>query len=88
MPDTAPINRAMSRPEFYRLVEGVIEEPAGSLKGDTPLADFPLWDSMALVGLIAAIDKELGVTVPARQLIAARTADDIATLLGDKVAAA
>ena len=75
----------MSKQEFYRLIEGIIEAPAGTIRGDVPLAGFSAWDSMALVGLIAALDKHLGITVPARDLVAAKTADEIAALAGDKI---
>ena len=75
----------MSRQDFFHLIDQVLEAPAGTVKGDAPLAGYPQWDSLALLGLIAAVDKSFGLNLPARQLVTARTADEIAALLGDKI---
>lgn len=77
----------MSKQEFYGLIEGVIEAEPGTIEGDEALANFPSWDSMAIIGFIAALDRALGVTLPVKSLLAAKTANDIAALLGDKVSA-
>ncbi len=75
----------MSRHDFFRLIDQVLEAPVGTVRGDVPLADYAQWDSLALLGLIAAVDKHFGLNLPARQLVTARTADEIAALLGDKI---
>ena len=75
----------MSRHDFFLLIDQILEVPAGTVKGDAPLAAHPQWDSLALLGLIAAVDKNFGLNLPARQLVTARTANEIAALLGDKI---
>lgn len=75
----------MSRQDFFHLIDQILEAPAGTVKGDTPLAGYPQWDSLALLGLIAAVDKHFGINLPARQLVTAKTADEIAALLGDRI---
>ena len=75
----------MSRKDFLLLIDQVLEAAPGTVRGDAPLAGYAQWDSLALLGLIAAVDKNFGINLPARQLVTARTADEIATLLGDKI---
>ena len=75
----------MSRTDFFHLIDHLLEAAPGTVRGDAPLASYPQWDSLALLGLIAAVDKNFGVNLPARQLVTARTADEIAALLGDKI---
>ena len=77
----------MSRHDFFLLIDQVLEAPAGTVRGDVLLAHYAQWDSLALLGLIAAVDKNFGLNLPARQLVTARTADEIAALLGDKITA-
>ena len=76
----------MSRKDFLLLFDQVLEAAPGTVRGDAPLAGYAQWDSLALLGLIAAVDKNFGINLPARQLVTARTADEIAALLGDKIA--
>ena len=77
----------MSRHAFFLLLDQILEAPPGTVRGDAPLAGYAQWDSLALLGLIAAVDKNFGLNLPARQLVAARTADEIVALLGDKITA-
>ena len=77
----------MSRKDFLLLIDQILEASPGTVRGDAPLAGYEQWDSLALLGLIAAVDKHFGMNLPARQLVAARTADEIAALLGDKLTA-
>ena len=75
----------MTKQDFYKLIDKILEVDPGTTKGDEALADIPAWDSLAVVGFIACIDSEVGIVVPARQLIAAKTVDDLRALLGDKI---
>ncbi len=75
----------MSRKDFLLLIDQVLEAAPGTVRGEMLLSSYEQWDSLALLGLIAAVDKHFGMNLPARQLVAARTADEIAALLGDKI---
>ncbi len=75
----------MSRTDFFLLIDQILAAPPGTVLGPAPLASHPQWDSIALLELIAEVDKKFGVNLPARQLVTARTADEIAALLGDRL---
>lgn len=70
---------------FFHLIENVVECPPGTVKSGLALADLPGWDSLAVLGLIAALDRELGVRVQTPALAACKTVDDLVALAGDKV---
>ncbi|TDT39825.1 acyl carrier protein [Streptomyces sp. BK208] len=46
-------------------------EDAGSLTADTPLLEMGLVDSLAIMEIVAALDKEAGVTLPDTEIVAA-----------------
>ncbi|MEI9897288.1 MAG: acyl carrier protein [Chthoniobacter sp.] len=72
----------MSHPDqLYRILEQLVEVPAGTIQGNETLADFQGWDSLAVVGFIAAVDKHYQRAVPVQPLIEARTVGDLAALL-------
>ncbi|MFA3876201.1 acyl carrier protein [Streptomyces sp. MMCC 100] len=46
-------------------------EDASSLTADTPLLEMGLVDSLAIMEIVAALDKEAGVTLPDTEIVAA-----------------
>jgi len=46
-------------------------EDAGSLDADTPLLERGLVDSLAIMEIVAALDKEAGVSLPDTEIVAA-----------------
>ncbi|MFD4344753.1 acyl carrier protein [Streptomyces coelicoflavus] len=46
-------------------------EDASSLTPDTPLLEMGLVDSLAIMEIVAALDKEAGVTLPDTEIVAA-----------------
>ncbi|MEV6673586.1 acyl carrier protein [Streptomyces sp. NPDC051162] len=46
-------------------------EDAGSLNADTPLLEMGLLDSLAIMEIVAALDKEAGITLPDTEIVAA-----------------
>ena len=54
----------MSRQDFFLLIDQILEAPPGTVRSDAPLAGYPQWDSLALLGLIAAVDKHFGMNLP------------------------
>lgn len=75
----------MTRAEFYRLLDGITESAPGTIQGTESIDELEGWDSLAVVGFIAAIDKKLGTVVPARQLVEARTVQDLVALVKDRL---
>lgn len=72
---------------FLREIEAALELPAGSLKGDEPLADIPEWDSLAVISFIALVDEKLGLSVDGEALAEAESVADLLALVHDKLAA-
>ena len=77
----------MTRSEFLRALEGQLELPAGSLKGNQALTDIEGWDSLAAVMFIALADEKVGVTISGNQIANSKTMDELLSLLGDKLSA-
>ena len=77
----------MTKEQFLRALEGQMEIPAGSLRGDDVMRDLSVWDSMAAVLFIALADEKLGVAVSGDQIANSKTIDDLMSLLGDRVTA-
>ena len=61
------------------LLERVWELPAGSLSSADAVHD--RWDSIALLGFLAAVDEEFGVVLSPQKLLACQTAGDVAKLV-------
>jgi len=76
----------MTTQDFYKLIDQVVEVEPGTVKGSEQLAEFKAWDSLAAVGFIAAVDETLGVIVPAKQLIAAKSVEDLRLLVAGNLA--
>lgn len=77
----------MTKADFIRLIEKVVECAPGKVVPGMELAAVPGWDSLAVVGFIAALDRQLGLRVQASALAACKTVDDLVALAGDKVSA-
>lgn len=75
----------MTRTDFYLLIDNVLEAAPGTIKGTEALADLSAWDSLAFVGFIAALDKHLQASVSARLVMEAKTVEDLARLVADKL---
>jgi acyl carrier protein len=75
----------MTRAEFLRELEGVLELPAETLQGDEEMGELEGWDSLGLMSFIAMADSKLGVSPPAEQIAQAKTVGDLMALLGDRV---
>ncbi len=75
----------MTKNEFLREIETVVEAAPGSLTGEESLAKLPGWDSMAAIGFIAMVDSRLGVVVNPADLAACKTVADLVALAGDRV---
>ncbi len=75
----------MKTPDFLRLLDELLELPAGTLKGAEPLKSFYQWDSLANVGFIALVDRHLGMSVDPGKIAAAETVKDLLALVQEKL---
>lgn len=67
----------MTREEFLIAVDEILELAPGTLKGPENLADFPLWDSTALISFIALADSNNNVRIAPRELGSCETVQDL-----------
>jgi acyl carrier protein len=67
--------------EFYRKLDELLELHTGTLTGREPLNSLEEWDSLAVVGFIAMVDRTYGVIISPTSIVACRTVDDLAGLL-------
>lgn len=75
----------MTKQEFLKHFDELIEEDEGTTQGDENLAEMSAWDSLAVMGFIAMVDEQFGVTVAPSDLAKAQTVNDLAGLLGDRI---
>jgi hypothetical protein len=72
----------MSRPEFLQSFDEILELSPGTLQGPEKLDDFPLWDSTAIISVMALADTHNGTRLAPRALGACMTIDDVLKLVG------
>jgi acyl carrier protein len=72
----------MTREQFYRKLEEVLEGEPGSIKGNEELAAVKGWDSLGVLSFIAMVDSVLGRTVAATDLERCKTVNDLARVAG------
>lgn len=75
----------MTKNEFLKELEEVLEADAGTITGEQALADLAAWDSLAVMAFIAMVDEKFSMTLSASKLAEAKTVGDLISLLGDKV---
>lgn len=74
----------MDEAQFLNRLEEVMELDPGSLKRDTPLADIPAWDSMAILGFIAMTDETFGVSPSPKAIAGCATVADLLAIASPK----
>lgn len=75
----------MTKKEFLLLLDELLENDPGAIKGSDALASFARWDSLAVIGFIALLDQHFGLSVPASKILECKTVADLAALVGDKL---
>lgn len=70
----------MSRDEFLKAIDEMLELAPGTLQGPETLDDFPLWDSVAIVSFIGLADSHNGNPLSPRAIAACRTVSDLVQL--------
>jgi acyl carrier protein len=71
----------MTRQEMLDQLAEIVEQDPGSISPASPLASLAGWDSLAVLGFIAAADKKAGVRLKAEQINACQTAGDLLKLV-------
>lgn len=71
----------MSKAQFVEKLNDLLELAPGTLKGGESLDSIEAWDSMAVLSFLAMADSDLGVSVPASKVAAAKTLDDLYALV-------
>lgn len=74
----------MTKTEFLKLLDELLEVPPGTLHGDERLDELNM-GSLAVIGFIGLVDEHFGVAIPPRRITECRTVNDLAALLGDKI---
>ena len=74
--------RGMTREQFYRKLEEILEGEPDSIKGNEELAAVKGWDSLGVLSFIAMADSVLGRTVPVAHLERCKTVNDLARVAG------
>ena len=67
---------------FYQLLAAKLEEDQVG-PGDV-LEDFPEWDSLTALSIVAMVDDEYGVTIGAVDLLEIETAGDLEDLVRER----
>jgi hypothetical protein len=70
----------MTRAEFLRSFDTILELPEGTLNGSEKLEDLENWNSMAMIDFIALADTNNNVKLSARQIASAETVADLLQL--------
>ncbi|GAU09371.1 acyl carrier protein [Desulfoplanes formicivorans] len=75
----------MNKKKFLNEIEEIIEVDAETLSGDELLEDLEDWDSLAVMGFIAMVDRQFSMTLDAEKIGQCKSVNDLCGLLGDKV---
>jgi acyl carrier protein len=75
----------MERAEILLLLDGLLEEQPGTLRGDERLTDVAAWSSLTALGFLVMADDKFGVVPSPDGLAAAHTVNDLIALLGPKI---
>lgn len=50
--------------KILKLIEEILQVPAGTITADTKIEDVEEWDSLAHVMIIGALEEQLGISIP------------------------
>jgi acyl carrier protein len=75
----------MTQKDFFLLIDELLENDPGTIKGTEVLMQQLKWDSLAVIGFIAVLDQHFSVSVAAVRILECKTASDLANLVADKL---
>ena len=70
----------MSEQEFLLLLDDLFEEDPGTYKGDEPLEEIEMWDSLTALGYIALVDEKFNVILSGNDIEKCQTIGDLVKL--------
>jgi len=73
-------NTGMTRNEFLLEMDGILDLPAGTLRGHEKLEELENWDSTSLITFIALAETNSGVSVSPAQIVNCSTVADLLRL--------
>ena len=76
----------MTKQEFLRQIEIILECPQGNINEASKLNDIG-WDSLSVVSFIALIDKEFQISIAADDINSCETVNELMELLKEKITA-
>ncbi len=68
--------------KFYQQLADILE--VDEVKPEAVLRDFESWDSLSVLSILAFADKEFGANMVATDLVPAKTAAELLTLIQSK----
>jgi acyl carrier protein len=74
----------VTRNDFLKLIDDILEQEPGTLQGPEVLADNG-WDSLSALVFVSMAGEKFGRVISAGDLLQCETVDDLAGLLGDLV---
>lgn len=72
----------MDKPEFYQRLAEILD--VEEVKPEDVLKDFDVWDSLAILSVLAMADAKYGVSVKADEIRSVVSAEDLARLVEAK----
>jgi len=72
----------MDKPEFYQRLAEILD--IEEVKPENVLKDFDVWDSLAILSVLAMADAKYGVSIKAEEIRSVVTAEDLARLVEAK----
>jgi len=77
----------MTRDEFLLEMDGILDLPAGTLRGDEKLEELENWDSTSLITFVALAESNNGASISPAQIVNCSTIADLLQLARVKDAA-
>ena len=75
----------MTKSAFLELIDEMIEADPGTVQENQSLEDLEGWDSLAMVGFLAAVNERLGVTLSPDQLSKAANVRDLESMVSSRI---
>ena len=75
----------MTKKHFYILLDELLEQETGTIKGQELLTSLQRWDSLAVIGFIAILDEHFSISVPAARIIACKSVPDLVAIVEAKL---
>jgi len=75
----------MTRDDFLRALEEVLQISSGTLKPGLSLSEVPEWDSLGIVDFQGLVDESLHKELQPERINACNTVDDLLALVADRL---